>query len=119
LTVDAVLHLDTDHLFLLEKVATTCERLVAGGVRVVVIATDEGVRAFKLPPQSRERALGRLAQLVHAGLTVVVCEASSQQDGIFPGTFAPFVRSTPVGVVEIARLQSQGSAYLTVTSSGR
>jgi hypothetical protein len=43
-------------------------------------------------------------------------DASAQQD-VYPGAFAPFVLSTPVGVVEIARLQSQGAAYLTVTSS--
>jgi intracellular sulfur oxidation DsrE/DsrF family protein len=115
--VDAVIHLDTDHLFLLGKLATTCERLLAGGVRVVVIATDEGVLPFKLPPQSREQDLGRLAQLVSAGVTVVICEASAQQCGVFPPMLAPFVRATPVGVVEIARLQSQGFAYLTLTSS--
>ena len=115
--MDVVIHFDTDKMFLLGKLATTCERLVAGGVRVIVIVTDEAVHAFKMPPQSREQDLGRLAQVVHAGATVVICEASAQQHGVYPAMLAPFVRSTPVGVVEIARLQSQGSGYLTLTSS--
>ena len=113
-----MLHFDTERMFVLGKLATTCERLASGGVRVVVIVTDEAVQAFKLPPQSREQDLGRLAALVHAGrVTVAMCEASTQQFGVLPSMLAPFVRSTPVGVVEIARLQSQGFAYLTVTSS--
>jgi uncharacterized protein len=115
--VDVVLHIDTDRMFLLGKLATTCERLVAGGVRVVVIVTDEAVNAFTVPPQSREQDLGRLALLTHGGVTFVVCEASAQQQGVFPPMLAPFVRATPVGVVEVARLQGQGFAYLTVTSS--
>ena len=92
-----------------------CENVAAAIAATGPYAVDSASGTESSPGH---KDLGRLAALVHAGrVTVAMCEASTQQFGVLPSMLAPFVRSTPVGVVEIARLQSQGFAYLTVTSS--
>ena len=111
--MNAVIHVNTHNSSILDKLATTCDRLVANGVTVVVVASDEGVSALERA-SGGDDAHAKLERLVQGGLAVLVCEATVRERELTP---APYCKRTPVGVVEVVRLQAQGYAYVAVSNS--
>lgn len=87
---------------------------MTAGLSVTVIVTDEGVGVFKTP---FSKHITRIGQLAANGLVVVLCEASVRTRNTSLEHLAPFCKWTPIGVVEIVRLQKAGASFLSVADS--
>ncbi|HNX62434.1 MAG TPA: DsrE family protein [Candidatus Limiplasma sp.] len=88
------------------------QNLLSSGesLEIEVLANAAAVRLFTLPDQSG--TLQDIAKLAQSGVVFAACKHALAAYQITQERLPPFVTVVPVGVLELARRQTEGYAYI-------
>lgn len=110
--VNVVFHIDESEKWglLLGNVQNLLRELAPEGSRVEVVANAGAVQQYVNGGPAP--LLSAMRDLAAEGVVFAACRNALRGLGIPPEQLAPFVRVVPAGVLELARLQAEGCAYI-------
>ncbi|SDU78988.1 DsrE family protein [Arcanobacterium phocae] len=81
------------------------------GTNVTVVANGEAVRSFSQLDVEPHR-MSRIRELAEKGVQFLVCNTGLEQRQVNKDMVPEFCTIVPAGIVEIARLQTEGYGYV-------